>query len=214
MRQLLHVSASPRGELSHSRRAGRAFVEALSQSGGVTSVVRDLVESPLPYPGRTFAEASLMPSDARKPADRMALALSDILIAELEAADILLIDTPMHNFTLPATLKAWVDHIVRPGRTFLPSPQGKVGVLTDRPVFLIVACGGSFGEEASSQPDFLTPYLRHVLATIGLASVETLRIENLRRGDAAVDAAERMVAAWTASRVTGSRVFPTWIEAR
>ena len=125
-----------------------------------------------------------------------ALTYSETLIAELEAADLIVIDTPMHNFIMPSVLKTWVDYVVRPGRTFRSTPKGKAGLLSDRPVFVIIACGGPFSAPSAGQTDFLTPYLHYVLATVGLHDVSTLRLENLCRGTAAIERAEAQVAAW------------------
>ena len=91
------------------------------------------------------------------------------------------IDTPMHNFTVPSVLKAWIDYIVRNGRTFGVTPAGKVGFVADRPVLVIAACGGRFGDAQGAQADFLSDYLRYVLGSIGLKSVEVLRLEAMRR---------------------------------
>ena len=102
----------------------------------------------------------------------------------------------MHNFIMPSVLKTWVDYVVRPGRTFRSTPKGKAGLLSDRPVFVIIACGGPFSAPSAGQTDFLTPYLHYVLATVGLHDVSTLRLENLCRGTAAIERAEAQVAAW------------------
>ena len=110
------------------------------------------------------------------------------------------IDTPMHNFTVPAVLKVWIDYVVR-RRTFRSSPQGKVGLLRDRPVYVIAACGGGFEAAAGGQTDFLTPYLRYALASVGLTDVEMLRLDSLRRGEAAVARADIQAADWIASQL-------------
>jgi FMN-dependent NADH-azoreductase len=123
-----------------------------------------------------------------------ALTYSETLIAELETADLIVTDTPMHNFIVPATLKTWVDYVVRPGRTFRNTPKGKMGLLSDRPVFVVIACGGPFSDPSARH--FLTPYLHYVLATMALHDVSTLPLENLRRGAAAIDLAEAQAAAW------------------
>ncbi len=94
--------------------------------------------------------------------------MSERLIVELESADCIVIGTPMHNFTVPSVLKAWIDHVVRIHRTFNATPEGKVGLLADRPVFIAASSGGHRIGERSRQPDFLEPYLRAILATIGL----------------------------------------------
>lgn len=112
--------------------------------------------------------------------------LSERLIAELEAADFVVIGTPMNNFTVPSTLKAWIDHIVRIRRTFRSSPEGKIGLLRDRPLIVVSAHGGYCGDTPPGQPDFLTPYLRAIFATIGIETVDFLRLEGMSRGPDAV----------------------------
>ncbi|MDR3519085.1 MAG: NAD(P)H-dependent oxidoreductase [Azospirillaceae bacterium] len=195
---LLHILASPRGETSHSRRIGRALVSHLKD---VVVVTRDLALQPLPHPDRDFVEASLMAESERGDRQKAALALSERLIAELEDADLIVIDTPMHNFTVPSVLKAWIDQVIRPHRTFRTSPEGKIGLLRNRPVFLVVCCGGSCADGGAAQSDFLTPYLRHALATIGLRDLSVLRLEGLNRGPAAVERADEQASAWIADQV-------------
>jgi FMN-dependent NADH-azoreductase len=99
----------------------------------------------------------------------------------------------MHNYTVPAVLKAWVDQIVRIHRSFSSTPGGKVGKLPDRPVWLVVASGGWFTGPsptgAPAQPDFLTPYVRAVLNTIGINDLHILTLEGVTRGAAIADAA-------------------------
>jgi FMN-dependent NADH-azoreductase len=83
----------------------------------------------------------------------------------------------MYNLTVPSALKAWIDHILRAGRTFRSTPAGKVGMIPDRPVFIGVASGGVFTGERANQPDFLTPYLSVVLGSIGLKTVQFLPVQ-------------------------------------
>lgn len=109
---------------------------------GLRIVERDLSAAPPQWLDGAFARASLRPDTSRDDADRLALSLSEGLIEELQAARALLIATPMHNYTVPATLKAWIDLVVRPGRTFRSTPAGKVGLLEDRPVLVMITCGG------------------------------------------------------------------------
>jgi FMN-dependent NADH-azoreductase len=136
-----------------------------------------------------FSAAILAPPDP----DHPALAQSEALIRELEACDVLVIGTPMHNFCVPAVLKAWIDQIVRIHRTFASTPSGKVGKLPDRMVYVVVASGGWFTGPSPvgtpPQPDFLTPYLRTIFATIGLQTVHFITLEGVTRGpDAAAHA--------------------------
>jgi FMN-dependent NADH-azoreductase len=181
-RQLLHISASPREAQSQSRRIGAQFVARLLQKTDITVIRRDLGAAPPPPLGAAFAQASLARDAARTEADHAALVYSEMLLAELIAADLIVIDTPMHNFTLPAALKAWIDYVVRPNRTFGFSPQGKVPLLKDRPVRVIAACGGRFTGPYPQQ-DFLTPYLRYVLGVIGFNDFDCLLLELMTRAE-------------------------------
>ena len=201
MTRVLHISASPNGGASHSRQVGCRLVDRLQRLHAITLVRRDLVADPPPYPDAAFARASLMPAADRGALEHDTLWLSEILIAELETADAVVIDSPMHNLMAPACLKAWIDLVVRPNRTFRPSPQGKLGLLADKPVYLVVACGGGFDPAAGGQTDFMTPYLTHVLASIGLRSVHTLRLDSLRRGAAELAEAYARAAAWAETLV-------------
>jgi FMN-dependent NADH-azoreductase len=209
MSVLLHISASTRGEASHSRRIGQQLTGALQRAhdGPLRVAVRDLAAQPPAYPDRSFVEAMLMPPAQRGAAQVEALAFSETLIAELEGADALVIDTPMHNFTVPAVLKAWIDQVVRIGRTFVSTREGKVGLLQDRPVYLVVACGGAVPEPPTptGQIDFLTPYLRYVLETIGLRSVSVLRLTSLARDKAQIAQADADAAEWIAAVAAGWR---------
>lgn len=114
------------------------------------------------------------------------VSVSDELIRELENSDVLIIRTPMHNFTVPSTLKVWIDHIARVRRTFNVSPEGKTGMLRDRPVFIAVSSGGRFSGERARQPDFLTPYLTAVLGMIGLHDLTFFSIQGAAFGPEAV----------------------------
>ena len=113
----------------------------------------------------------------------------------------------MHNYTVPAVLKAWIDQVVRIRRTFASTPTGKVGTLKDRPVFIVVASGGWFTGPSPAgtpaQPDFLTPYLRAVLTTIGLTTIHVLTLEGVTRGS------DALAAAWTNAMQSLERILPT-----
>ena len=114
------------------------------------------------------------------------MARSEELIQELESADFVVIGTPMHNLTVPSTLKAWIDHVVRARRTFNMTRAGKVGTLRDRPVFVAVASGGRFSGERARQPDFLTPYLKTILGMIGLHDLTFFSVQGTGSGPDAI----------------------------
>ena len=166
-----------------SRRFGDlVLARLLARSPGAGTITRDLVAAPPPLVDDAFAGAIIGPPDP----DHPALAGSEVLIRELESASAVVIATPMHNYGVPAVLKAWVDQIVRIHRTFASTPAGKQGLLADRPVYLVVASGGWFTQPSPigtpPQPDFLTPYLRAVLGTIGLRTLHVFALEGVTRG--------------------------------
>ena len=185
MNHVLLINASPHGQISHANQLALEAVAALRQRCPQLELVeRDLGASPLPPLGRDYAHAltKVTPFDAPE------FELSEALIGELERSDILLIATPMHNFTLPAALKLWVDYVLRIHRTFSSSAEGKVGLLRDRPVYVVVGSGGVHQGEQARQPDFLTPYLRQVLNTLGLFNLQFIYLQGLVFGDEAIQA--------------------------
>ncbi|MRX06871.1 flavodoxin family protein [Pseudoduganella sp. FT25W] len=173
MKTILHISASARGEESASYRLSRRMIAQLREQHPDARVVsRDLYAEPVPHIDSLYASTlARLPGGAPHAQGLSSLAWSDLLIEELKAADAVVIATPMHNFTVPSVLKAWLDHVVRIGVTFNATPQGKVGTLPDRPVYIAVSSGGPRSGERARQPDFLEPYLRAILATIGLTDL-------------------------------------------
>jgi FMN-dependent NADH-azoreductase len=183
MRSILLLTCSPKGPAAYSRVVAEEVTSRLAAADpNAVAVHRDLAADPPPLPDAAFSAAVL----GGAPADDPAFAASEVLIRELEACDALVIGTPMHNYTVPAVLKAWIDQIVRIHRSFRSTPAGKVGMLRDRPIFLVVASGGWFTRPspggAPAQPDFLTPYLRAALGTIGLTDLTIIALEGLTRG--------------------------------
>ena len=175
---ILHIDCSPRRE-SHSRQLSSAIVDKLlTMLSGAHVSRRDLGYEPIPHAGAAYAAALATPESlaaARRSAD--AVLLAEQLIQEVERSDVVVIGTPMNNFTVPSVLKAWIDQILRVGRTMKSTPAGKVGMLQDRPVFVAIASGGVFAGERANQPDFLTPYLTAVLGCIGLNTVHYLPLQ-------------------------------------
>jgi FMN-dependent NADH-azoreductase len=177
MTTILQILVSPR-PLAFSRRlAGDIVSRIVACHPGALVITRDLAAEPPPHPDRDLYEAILSPT----PDDDPRFALSETYIGELEAADFVVIGTPVNNFTVPSTLKAWIDHIVRIRRTFRSTPEGKVGMLRDRPLIVVTAHGG-YVTIPPTQPDFLTDYVRTIFETIGIPSVEFVRLEGMSRG--------------------------------
>jgi FMN-dependent NADH-azoreductase len=173
---ILHIDCSPRPE-SHSRQLSAAIIAKLLEvAPGASISRRDFAAAPLPHASPDYATALSSPATLAAP-PRGALELSETLIQEIEAADVIVIGTPMNNLTVPSVLKAWIDQILRAGRTFKSTPGGKVGMLRDRPVFIGIASGGVFTGDRANQPDFLTPYLSVVLGSIGLKTLQFLSVQ-------------------------------------
>jgi FMN-dependent NADH-azoreductase len=205
MTTILHLRCSPRGAAAFSSLMAEEVIARLLQRHANAEVVfRDLSANPPPVVDAGFSAAILGPPGEVPPA----LQVSEALIRELEAADVLVIATPMHNYGVPAVLKAWVDQIVRIHRTFASTPGGKVGKLPDRPAWLIIASGGWFTGPAPTgapaQPDFLTGYVRAVLSTIGINDLKILTLEGVTRGPNIAEAA------FARARAALDRALPAW----
>ncbi|HEY1260281.1 MAG TPA: NAD(P)H-dependent oxidoreductase [Stellaceae bacterium] len=196
MATILQVLVSPRPQ-SWSRRVADNITRRIAElRPGAVIVTRDLAADPPPHPGHDFYEAILSLTPDGDPR----FALSECYIAELEAADFVVIGTPMNNFTVPSTLKAWIDHIVRIRRTFRSTPEGKIGLLRDRPLIVTSARGG-YVTTPPHQPDFLTSYLRAIFETIGIPSVAFLPLEGMARGPEAVARALDATETWIDQRL-------------
>lgn len=195
---LLLVECSPRRDRSTSRRLGRTLVGAIERRTGrkIRWTRRPLGIEPLPPISAEYAESLVMPLPDARARYGEALAVSDALIAELDRADLLVIATPVHNFTVPAVLKTWIDYVVRRDVTFKTTPQGKVGLLRDRPTLVAVTAGGAMFRDPPVQPDFLRPYLRAALGVIGLTSVSFVESTGMVLRDDPLAAAEAAAAAW------------------
>jgi|HubBroStandDraft_6_1064221.scaffolds.fasta_scaffold675949_1 FMN-dependent NADH-azoreductase len=187
MTKILLVTSSPRGWQSYSHQIARGIVDDLKiHDPTARVVVRDLAKQPLPHASNAFASSRALPPDRRDEAAQRTLALSDALVDELRTADVIVIAAPMHNFGIPSALKAWIDHIVRPGETFSYSDKGPRGLVEGKKVVLVLARGGIYATGPMQPFDFQEPYLRTVLGFIGMTDVDTVRIEGLALGDEAV----------------------------
>jgi FMN-dependent NADH-azoreductase len=176
MTTLLLLTCSPRGDASESKRLALRIVDRLVRANPEARLVtRALGPFSMPHVDANYALAQHW-ATAHIAADG-SIARSEELIRELEAADAVVLATPMHNLGVPSALKAWIDHVVRARRTFTMSSAGKTGLLRDRPVYVAVAAGGRFSGTDARQPDFLTPYLRLILDTIGLHDVTFFCVE-------------------------------------
>ena len=165
---LLRIDASARKAGSATRVLTESLTETLAPERVIT---RDLAETPLPQIDETWVAANFTPAADRSEAQNARLAQSDALVAELQAADTIVIGLPVYNFGVPAALKAWIDLIARAGVTFRYTAEGPEGLLTGKKVIVAFASGGV---QLGSDYDFALTYLRHVLGFVGLTDVSII----------------------------------------
>lgn len=180
MTSILHIKASIRGDESVSNALGNRLVERLVAAGGGSVTTRDLAAEPLPFVSAERFAANLAPADARTPEQAELAAISDTLIAELEAADTIVISSPVYNFGVPASLKAWADLVARAGRTFKYTENGPVGLLTGRKAHITIASGGT---PIGSDIDFMSPWLTFFLGFLGIANAEIVAADGIMGQD-------------------------------
>lgn len=182
MSTVLVINSSVNGESSVSKQLVDAVVAQLkAQQPELQIVRRDLGEAPVPHltPAGAAGIGPAEPADAAQAATR---ALSDALIAELQAADTIVLGAPMYNFGIASTLKSWFDHVLRAGKTFRYTEAGSEGLLKGKRAIVAVARGGAYVDGPASAIDFQEPYLRHLLGFIGITDVTFVRAEGLAFG--------------------------------
>ena len=175
--KVLHISSSIFSNEGNSSKLATHFLEQIKQQHpDAEIVVRDLANDPVPHLTEETFKANLTPADQRTPEQQALASTGDLLIEELQSADILVLSVPMYNFGIPSTLKAWIDNIARAGTTFKYTENGPVGLLGNKKTYVLGARGGKyFGTPMDTQ----TPYLRSVLAFIGIFDVEFVLAEKL-----------------------------------
>ncbi|MEM9060240.1 MAG: NAD(P)H-dependent oxidoreductase [Pseudomonadota bacterium] len=192
MTQVLRVDGSMRTAGSTTRTLTDRVIEKLAPARVVT---RDLADG-IPFVNEDWINANFTDPAERTDAQRAALAHSDALVAELKAADVLVIGLPIYNFGLPAAVKAWVDMIARARETFKYTETGPVGLLDGKRAIVVVASGGT---AVDSEIDFATPYLRHALAFVGIHDVTVVSAaRQMVDGEAALKSAEAEIGALAA----------------
>ena len=189
---VLAVSASARKDGSISRTLTTDLLRALEdRHGDVNIVERDLADG-LPFVDEAWIEANFTAEEDRTERHRQTLAGSDALVAELQAADVIVIGTPIYNFSIPAVLKAWIDMITRARVTFRYTENGVQGLLTGKKAFVIAPSGGV---PIGSPVDFATPFLKQALGFVGITDVEFIGAKGADRGNReSLDAARSRIA--------------------
>jgi FMN-dependent NADH-azoreductase len=178
---ILHLMSSPRAGASFSIKLGNGLVEKLHAAyPGSTVRVHDLAAGPFPHLEAIHLDAFNAPPETHSPAQRAAVRHSDEAIRELQWADIIVIGVPMYNFTIPSTLKAWIDHIARARITFRYTAGGPEGLVVGKNVYLAASSGGIYSQGPGAANDFAIPYLKKVLAFLGMRDVTVVRAEGTK----------------------------------
>lgn len=183
MSHILHLDASPRAADSESRRVSQEFLDAwVAAHPQDTVVTRDLGHQDIPRVSEAFVHAIYTPADKLSPDLAQQLVLSDELIAELQAADILVFGVPMYNYGVPSVFKAYIDQVVRPGVTFDPATY--TGLLPGKKLFVIAASGGGgYGDgEARASSNQQDGQIRTAFGLMGITDIEFIRVENTASG--------------------------------
>jgi FMN-dependent NADH-azoreductase len=173
--RILRIDSSARSVGSVTRSLADETIERLAEVGPITLNSRD-VATGLPFVDEDWVSANFTPADARSETHIAKLAFSDSLVTEIKNSDTIIISTPIYNFGIPATLKAWVDMICRAGVTFRYTENGPVGLLEGKRAILLIASGGT---AVGSPVDFATPYLKQALAFIGITDVTAIAADAL-----------------------------------
>lgn len=180
MSTLLQINSSLFGDKGNSSLLSQEFVQNWKQQNPAGKVVvRDFAKEDVPHLNAERVQALFTPADKRTAEQQAVVDYSDQLIAEIQAADAIVIGVPLYNFGVPSTLKAYFDHIARAGVTFKYTETGPVGLLTDKPVYVIATRGGVHkGQPSDSQTQFLTTLLNF----LGLKNLHFIYAEGLNMG--------------------------------
>jgi FMN-dependent NADH-azoreductase len=194
MTKILYLKTSPRGDASYSNRVAAHVVDELRKAQPGASVTeRDLAQEQPAHIDQQFLSALDTPEAARGTAEDARIVQADALIRELKAANVIVVSVAMINFSIPSTLKAWIDQVARSGQTFRYDETGKPhGLVTGKRVILVQAHGGQYCGTQAQSIDFVTPYLRHMLGFMGMSDIETIHVEGTIFGE---EIAEKSVAA-------------------
>ena len=183
---ILKVDSSGRYEGSHSRSLTGSVVDALKRGNpGATLVERDVAHG-IDVVDQLWIANAYTPADERSAEGAARLNISDDLVAELQAADVLVLGVPIYNFGIPAAFKAWVDQICRAGVTFKYGENGPVGLLEGKKAYVVVTSGGT---EVDGAVDFATPHVRQILNFIGITDIEIIAADRLMMDESRMKAA-------------------------
>jgi len=190
MSNILLITSSPRGDLSHSKETAQKLVEKLrASSDEVTIISRDLNENPVPHIDTSYVGAAYTPEADLTSEHYKRLELSDKLIEEFLWADTLVIATGMVNFGIPSTLKSWLDHVIRPGKTFSYNENGVAPLVTGKKGYIVASSGGFYSSGPMAANNFHDTHLKAALGFVGIQDIDTIFLEGVAYGPEALETA-------------------------
>ncbi|MBB4189988.1 FMN-dependent NADH-azoreductase [Rhizobium aethiopicum] len=192
MSSILLLTSSPRAESLSTPIAADLAEKLKNQKPDSVIVRRDLAATPLPHIDDLFTGAIRKPAEARTAEEIAAIKTSDELVAELFAADTIVISTGLINFNIYSSLKTWIDNVARAGVTFKYTESGPVGLVTGKKVYVVLASGGVYSQGPAAPLNHAVPYLKSVLGFLGITDIETIYVEGLAFGP---EAAEKAIGA-------------------
>lgn len=180
-KKILHIISSPRGELSISKKLGNTIVEKIkTKYPNSVFKERNVAKNQAPFLNEMQIGTLFTPPENRTSEQLNAIRYSDEVIAELLEADVIVIDAPLYNFGVVASLKAYLDLVARPRVTFKYNEQGQPeGLLKNKKVYIAFSAGHIYSEGVSQSWDFVVPYLKQILGFLGLTDISVFRAEGV-----------------------------------
>ena len=180
MKRILHLISSPRGPESLSIKLAEATISKIQQQyPGSTVDTVNLIETNVPHLDTAHLRSFYTPEEQLTPEDQDAIYYSDQAISQLIAADIIVIGAPLYNFGIHSSLKAWIDHIARAGKTFSYGEQGPEGLVKNKKVYIAMSSGAVYSEGLYKTYDFVSGYLTSVLGFLGMTDLTVFRVEGV-----------------------------------
>jgi len=195
MTHILAISSSPNPATSHSKKLIDTFIACWAPEDETLQVThRDIGTQPPVHLDADTINAFYSPSENLTDQQLTLTSYSNDIIAEVEAADIIVIGAPMHNFGIPSALKAWIDHLARVGKTFIYTENGPKGLLTNKQVVVLGARGGNYSETSHLKSmDQQTPFLKTALGFVGLSEIHFIYAEGMASDQDGMETAKRAV---------------------
>ncbi|MDA6068318.1 NAD(P)H-dependent oxidoreductase [Flavobacterium sp. AC] len=181
MKHILHLISSIQSNESYSIKLGKAIIEKIQDKYPNSTVEElNLTDVKIPHLDPDVLRTFFIPEDQLTQQDKESIGFSNQVVNQLLAADIIVIGAPLYNFTIPSSLKAWIDHITRAGITFGYGENGPIGKVTGKKVYVAMSSGGIFSEGPGKANDFVVPYLKAFLGFLGMTDLTAFRAEGLK----------------------------------